>query len=235
MLLLFYVQFLSVIVTDLLRVFDGLGRKSKRTFKTSKYPLEWFRGYRREVDAREDKAKMKAKETKLVETFWEYVRGDEGVRPNRDVLMPEWLEAVNACFEENFIYNAKNKDTVSVDMEMMVGQEWETRSKEDYEAYQKAREKYTEEVVALTARVAKEAESDPELSMEVKAIWTQMRHKVTIVLTVPDPKTPWRPWFPLLTRSVYKMLVRRFESVKETLHEVSDRSLLVRTIVQSCR
>ena len=63
MLLLFYVQFLSVIVTDLLRVFDGLGRKSKRTFKTSKYPLEWFRGYRREVDAREDKAKMKAKET----------------------------------------------------------------------------------------------------------------------------------------------------------------------------
>ena len=135
-----------MIVTDLLRVFDGLGRKSKRTFKTSDYPPEWFRGYRREIDARDEGAKVKAKETKLVGKFWEYVRGDEGVRPNRDVLMPEWLEAVNACFEENFIYNAKNKDTVSVDMEMMVGQEWETRSKEDYEAYQKAREKYTEGV-----------------------------------------------------------------------------------------
>ena len=163
------------------------------------------------------------------------MKGDESVRPNREVLMSEWLDAVDACFEENFICNAKNKDKIGVEMEMMVGQEWDGTSDVDKEAYFDARDKYIEGVVELTARVAKEAQKDPEMSLEVKAMWAQMQHKVAIVLCIPDPKIPWRPWFPLLTRSVYKMLVRRFEAAKETIREVSCRQRMLCTCTALCR
>lgn len=199
---------------------DGMGRQSPPIpdISTSyKYNPDWAQVW---FERKEDNTLRPDQETDPRQ-MWEWYEGDTTRRPNRNVMLSGWLSAIDRVFVELFVHDPSDPNSAPEEVEMLVGQFAKVRAI-DAEKLSRARSNYTARVVNLTKKMAKVAEDDATLSDEEKALWDQMPLKVSIVLNYPHPDHERRPWFPLLTRSVYKMIIRRLRSVEAALTEVSD-------------
>ena len=155
----------------------------------------------------------------LFNELWTWARGDETKRPNRAVVLDEWLEAVDAVFGECFLFDKGVESSPRAEVAMMVGQMY--LSAEDGPDYASAREKYVAAVIELTDNLAKGAQANDELSDEVKTLFKQLPYKVAIVLCVAEPGNDWRPWYPLLTRKVYWNMDQQLQGVSHAIQDVS--------------
>ena len=210
-------QILSAMVVDLLRMMDGLGRLSGPPPEGSRFydpnfgAMEWF-------DAREDYSPRQQRQ--ICEKLWDWYNGDQTKRPNRNVMMTGWLTAIDNAFVEAFIHDPTRERSASPEIELLVGQFAEVGRDDRYNFFHQ-RDEYVAEVVKITNRMAKAAAQDTSLSEEEKALWEQMPLKISVLVAFAEPGHPRRPWFPILTRSVYKFIIRRLHSVEEALKEVS--------------
>lgn len=138
--------------------------------------------------------------------LWDYVRGDRRVRPSRRALLEQWLKTVDTLFLRFFVHDPKAEESVPRDVELMLGQQNLPRA--DAVVFEAQKARYVEEVISYTQMIEDFALTDPRIDDEDQKVWKGMTMKIAVMLLIPRLGRRDRPWFPIFTHSVYKVITR---------------------------
>lgn len=166
-------------------------------------------------DDREDELHGTFEEERL--RLYQKSCGKTTVEPQPELLVAELLEEFDEVYRSIYCPGSKGQKLHPYELTIS-DEELEGVSSHDVDERADA---YMLGIVRVAKRWADTAAVDPGLSQHDKSIYRQLPNKLRVLLRWGMLDVPGAPRMPLMTRSVVKMILRRFGLVDDALQEVS--------------